>query len=316
MACKIDYDVCSICGNKATTPRGPCDQPPEVPSGGYCKHAKSMLGALLDDGRRVYVDNPHPIFFDISQVGKPAEVIARTMRFKAAGQSGLLVPYDRSGVGLAELCGLEAPLYVRASLPPCRALKLAVARKLAEMEKQIPLTLQRFRRLLPGIPVRSQQTDAALAEMTGKQASDNLLAACRRRRIILDFDAFCAVTKQANTQPSLAGLFARLGDAELLSDVAGDGTYDDCKMSLQAVAVTEKLASQLSLSPVHVRDRLISNPEPRHVPGAVVPQTEAQERQARKYAAYLLSELASQEEESDRELEAALTVLRHHVKCN
>ncbi|MHA1302093.1 MAG: hypothetical protein ACTSPI_00125 [Candidatus Heimdallarchaeaceae archaeon] len=60
MGCRIPYDVCYICGNKAETR----DQ--------YCDHMKLQAGKLLEDGRQVGVDNPDPTFFDLSKVVRPA----------------------------------------------------------------------------------------------------------------------------------------------------------------------------------------------------------------------------------------------------
>lgn len=61
MGCKVFFDTCSICGNKAKT------------RADYCEHAKKMLGKLLPDGRRVAVINPNPRFFDMSIVTNEAD---------------------------------------------------------------------------------------------------------------------------------------------------------------------------------------------------------------------------------------------------
>ena len=55
------YDICSICGNVATTEEGHCD------------HYKQMPGALLEDGSQVYVITDNCVFHDISRVKNPAE---------------------------------------------------------------------------------------------------------------------------------------------------------------------------------------------------------------------------------------------------
>lgn len=56
MGCRVKYDVCSICGNKAPT------------RAAYCEHAKKMMNRTLPDGRKVFVKNPQPRFHDISFV--------------------------------------------------------------------------------------------------------------------------------------------------------------------------------------------------------------------------------------------------------
>jgi hypothetical protein len=61
MGCKIKYDVCSICGNKAPT------------RADYCTHLKNELNKIYPDGRVVCAYNPKPNFFDISIVWRPAD---------------------------------------------------------------------------------------------------------------------------------------------------------------------------------------------------------------------------------------------------
>ena len=61
MGCKIKYDVCSICGNKAPT------------RAQYCTHLRNELNKIYPDGRIVCAYNPRPNFFDISIVWRPAD---------------------------------------------------------------------------------------------------------------------------------------------------------------------------------------------------------------------------------------------------
>lgn len=56
MGCKVKYDVCMLCGNKAPT------------RAQYCKEMREKPGKILPDGRIVAVMNPRPHFFDISFV--------------------------------------------------------------------------------------------------------------------------------------------------------------------------------------------------------------------------------------------------------
>ena len=65
MGCRVAYSVCSICGNKAKTPRE------------YCDHIKFMRRQILPDGRKVYEINIRPIFHDISIVLNGAEKVAK-----------------------------------------------------------------------------------------------------------------------------------------------------------------------------------------------------------------------------------------------
>jgi len=68
MAAKLKYDVCSICGNKASK------------ISDYCTHLKNDMNEIMPDGRKVYAINPNPIFFDISIVFRPADRTAYVLK--------------------------------------------------------------------------------------------------------------------------------------------------------------------------------------------------------------------------------------------
>ena len=77
MGCKIKYDVCSICGNKAPT------------RAQYCTHLRNELNKIYPDGRIVAADNPNPKFFDISIVWRPADKTGYMLKKVAAqGEAG------------------------------------------------------------------------------------------------------------------------------------------------------------------------------------------------------------------------------------
>lgn len=64
MGTKVPYDICSICGNKAVTRND------------YCSHIRDYKGKILPDGKRVYMVNTRPRFFDQSLVEVPADPTA------------------------------------------------------------------------------------------------------------------------------------------------------------------------------------------------------------------------------------------------
>lgn len=68
MGCRVPYDICSICGNVAPTPAQYCD----------CIKQHG-LNYIYDDGRKLYVINTEPQFFDISIVIVPADKTARIL---------------------------------------------------------------------------------------------------------------------------------------------------------------------------------------------------------------------------------------------
>lgn len=61
MGCRIKYDVCTICGNKAKT------------RADYCDHLKYEMSRIYPNGKQAAALNPSPDFFDSSWVIRPAD---------------------------------------------------------------------------------------------------------------------------------------------------------------------------------------------------------------------------------------------------
>lgn len=76
MGCKVPYDICSICGHQAKSPQF------------YCDHAKYEMNRIYPDGKKVFVYNPFPRFFDISQVFIGAEKPAKFLHKIASADMG------------------------------------------------------------------------------------------------------------------------------------------------------------------------------------------------------------------------------------
>lgn len=105
MACRVPYDVCSGCGNKART------------RDDYCKAASCKYGGCADnltkvasDGHILHVDNPNPTWFDISRVFRPADRIAyggKADYLQKAASHGFMKSAE-----LADALGITAPLNV------------------------------------------------------------------------------------------------------------------------------------------------------------------------------------------------------------
>ena len=157
MGCKVPFDTCSICLDwkryreaMATFDkkrhRTPGDAILEVHKKNnirgvsitrkdYCEHAKNSMNRILPDGRKVFVYNDYPRFFDISFVFIGADKTAKTMMkiasdghaFWHVGSSAELAEklgYDESDV---EPAGEEKTASVQDD-----ALKLAFLGKLAK----------------------------------------------------------------------------------------------------------------------------------------------------------------------------------------
>ena len=123
MGCRVKFDVCSICGNKAPTRRQ------------YCKHVTfGKMGTVDPSGRQRFVWNPSPVFFDISMVGRPADRHGFMMKKVA-----LNIPEIRSSAILGEhIDGLRR--------------KAAALGKMSDMDK-----------VIQGLPVASKAGPGAAA---------------------------------------------------------------------------------------------------------------------------------------------------------
>ena len=122
MACKIAHDVCSVCSNKAKTPKD------------YCWHVKESLGKILDDGRVVGVDNPNSTFFDISRVVRPADRVAYTLKKASTGIIGGAALAEELGYSLNTMDSIEATL---TSSFKASEEKRKILEKISKMEKRI-----------------------------------------------------------------------------------------------------------------------------------------------------------------------------------
>jgi len=122
MACKIAHDVCSICENKAKTPKE------------YCWHVKEALGKIMDDGKIVGVDNPNSTFFDISRVIRPADRVAYTLKTASAAVAGGAALAEELGYSQDQIPFLEATLVSNVKYSEQ---KRRILEKLSKMEKKI-----------------------------------------------------------------------------------------------------------------------------------------------------------------------------------
>ncbi len=111
MACRVPYDECAACGNKARTREEYC-KAASCPAGG-CTDNLTRLVKVAGDTQIVHVNNDHPTWFDMSNVFRPADRIAYGNRAdylqKAAADLGF---FGVGGAKMAEDMGVTAPLSV------------------------------------------------------------------------------------------------------------------------------------------------------------------------------------------------------------
>ena len=122
MGCKVPYDICNVCGNRAPT------------RAHYCEHAKYYLGKIDPiSNKKVYVINTRPKFFDISIVLIGADRIAKTLK-KVASPYGNIPILSSAYVAEkeAELKRAEIEKEVPPNQPPASADTINKATELAK----------------------------------------------------------------------------------------------------------------------------------------------------------------------------------------
>jgi hypothetical protein len=258
MACKIPFDVCSSCGNKARTRAEYCDS-------GMCKAGglKHNLGRVLDNGHILHADNPNPTFFDISHVFRPADRIAYISgALQKAASAGIL-----SGVELAEQLGVTAPVGFDTvgNVADRVAAQLAALEKLAEAEaRHAPgnvLSARAWAQVaLASAPAVQPAIDYSTVD-TVKLAE--VLYALADAGVVLPPREFLALTVKT-ASPALVhevvngldGVFTRLSsDPDVLAILEKNAYYPASVASAKTRAWAEKVAMTHSVQPQAIEKR-------------------------------------------------------------
>jgi len=181
MSTKVPFDVCTFCGNKAKS------------RAEYCDHAKNYLGTVIKSGHQVGVMNDWMKFFDISRVRVGADRIAKAL-LKAAAVSTTEAGQLMSGAELAEHMTLFPPADADDFGHRIPLLdKVAVLRKLSDIEKQIEATgmgaSNSCEQLAFGVPPDMQDDDLRSLRMPHSHMS-GLLGATSDAKICLSLHDF------------------------------------------------------------------------------------------------------------------------------
>jgi hypothetical protein len=226
-----DYDVCSHCKNKAET----ADK--------HCDHIKNHLGEVTEDGKKIYMKNPNPKFFDISIVWKPADRIAYMLKKVASGQARA-----ETGSELAERFGITEDMDMA---------KLAEMRRIATIIKQVPAVGSK-----PKPKSVRADTKDELKKAAAAYGVDTLLRHLTKHAILLSAEDFGDIAVQ-HSQPYVC---CALDDTvpvnmnELLDEHAQIGAFEPTiytehvPLSKQA---QYELAVNCSMQPDHVTRRAI-----------------------------------------------------------
>jgi hypothetical protein len=318
MACKVAYDICSYCGNRARTRRE------------YCDHLLKDMTDMDKSGHAIFAINDEPNFFDISKVARPADRIAWSLRKVAAYE---LAPIG--GAALAEEFGLTEPsaALTRSSLAASRQ-KLAAVEKLSAIEKKVDSVARgednpHLKSLLGGLP-EGDLPDGEMKKLKGAKLP-SALGGLADAKICLSVKDFMRLVMGSSTDedaisdllPSvkgrLPGIFSRAKDSGESDELASDGAYDSEPTAIPR-QIKEMLGSvmgdhSMAEGPVLRRIRItIIRGGPKHKletnsekSAAVSPQAE---QIAREYAKYQLAFVSG----ADQSLTNELTVLRNFAR--
>lgn len=324
MACKIPFDVCSGCGNKARTRAEYCDSPE---NGGMCKAGglKHNLGRVLADGHVLHADNPNPTFFDISHVFRPADRIAYIFG-KVAEMQKAASSCCVSSAELAEQMGVSAPLGfdINEPLSAKVAAQLATLEKLAAAEAQINADPAAWSQVALA-SAAAVQPPLDLSGFDGVKLAE-VLQGLTEANVILPLRDFLALTvKSASTDlvqsvsAALPGMFAKLaGEPDIVTTLENNPYNLAGAASVKTRLWAEKAASTHSILPHDVEKRaylaVLRNAPVVNFPHEKRAGSGAAEALARHYALYKLASFSSLNEKNKNcWLTAKQCVLQNYV---
>ncbi len=295
MSCKVPYDICSICGNRAPSRKE------------YCDHLKNEMSRVKEAGHQVFAINDRPLFFDISGVFRPADRIAYGLR-KVASAGGAVEEFIPSAQ-LAEAWGVFAPRRVLMDTSPRHVReKLAAMECMAAMEKQIEATGKLLSpELSAGVSECGIDDDAALKmrsvdwnELMGTLSEAKICLPVRDFFRLVLGDKYNSVAGEMDSvQSLLPGIFSRMSDGgDEVEDVTGMKTYDPAAglVPKSVRDAVESLKSGMSLDEEPARRRISitvlrgGSPDAslRKVSHDLTPSNQAKYL-AKQYAAYQLA---------------------------
>ena len=248
MACRVPYDVCSWCGNKAATRKNYCTM--EKCAAGGCKHNLTRLVKVAGDLHHLHVRNVSPVWFDLSRVFRPADRIAYGSKAdwltKAAADNGLFALVDMLKMSEDATAPAEVILY-QDGITGLWNIKMAAQSKLAHglsvLEQQERGPTDIYRAFSSDI---QRPFDLTVLGSVGTVKCAEGLGALSDKKIVLHLRDFArlvgqeALVKEATAR--LPGVYTRMIE---------DGSLDR-RIEQNKFPISEKIASSKQLTAASV----------------------------------------------------------------
>jgi hypothetical protein len=247
MGAGVPFDLCGLCGNKAST------------RSAYCEHLKYNKLAITKEGYQIFAINDQPHFHDISRVIIPADRIAGTLRKVA---SGAVADFEE------DVSKLWLPIDLINKIANRReADRATILDKLANIEKRI---------LLEGkTPEETNLSQAAACPVDEDLVTqklqgiplEKLISLLNSRKMMLPPRVFMRIVMHKPTEEipglaempeSLGSIFSDLRSGDI-SELLSDGSYMPGYSSPDrgTAGRVEELEDSLSLETEPVRRRIV-----------------------------------------------------------
>lgn len=246
MGCRVKFDVCTICEHQARH------------RGEYCEHVKEGAIApfgmcqVLPDGRVCGVDNPDPVFFDISRVTNPAFYGSENLLKVAATSSRPIVVCSARR---AEDAGLVKK--TRAETPVSKTAATSLGQKIADMIKELPgriegaVTADKIDAMAPVVDAACACAPRVpvdkLKAMAKKAGAGSVLATAHALGLILSPEEFGALADAAVAAPTPEAILA-CTETKTASDVLAVGVDAACARELWSYARERSYLQPILLS--------------------------------------------------------------------
>jgi len=305
MGCRVPFDLCSVCKDdqkfrtalatfnpkihkhpgiavlqyhkKLQAENGVGIRGLAVTRADYCEHASKQMNKILPDGRKVYVINDFPRFFDISFVFVGADKTAKVMLKIADDKSFWHMPgaklAEKLGYGQKSPSASMEPQLNKTAATADEILKLSflgkkAKDKRAEIEKSV--TSQLTSEAIPVLTKAEEDLPRSTLDDLCKHPLEKVLSTSAGMGIVLRPREFQRIVLNKIDRSDLADEFDRRGIIfPRGEEVSPMGMGPSFLSDIIAKMLTPFLASRSALAP-HIESRLLGSLEPPKVRVTVI----------------------------------------------